>query len=315
MRDVPAVSIVIPTYNGAELLRETLAHVFAQTFSDYEVIVVDDGSTDGVTAAMLDEFAAADRIRLVRQANAGIGMARNRGIDAARGKYVCPLDHDDLWMPGKLAAQVAYHEAIPELVSSSVQWATSAGPEVPRIDRAELRCDARGLVAHPVGSNCFVSACLMFHRGRVGTLRYETRRGAAEDLPFQLEMLALGPFGVVSDEILTIYRTHAGNESSSSSYYEQTARFMQELRRAGRFDRFAPVDRGVIDALFASIAQQAFARLILDRRRAAAARLLVEQASDLYAAGRFKFLAAAPLALLAPRSLVRRRWRRDPVMP
>lgn len=314
MSQHPVVSIVIPTYNGSALLRETLDRVFAQTFDDYETIVVDDGSTDD-TPSMLEPLAAAGRIRLIRQANAGIGAARNRGIDAARGKYICPLDHDDLWLPGKLAAQTAYHEANPQLVSSSVQWATSGAPEDKRIDRVRMGCDERGLVRHPVRANCFVSACLMFHRERCGELRYETRRGAAEDLPFQLALLGRGPFGIVSDEILTIYRTHAGNESSKSSYYEQTARFMVELQRSGRFDSFADADRDTISDSFAAITQQAFARLILDRKRLAAARLVLHHLPELIAAHRHLFLAVAPLAMIAPRSLVRYRWRRDSVMP
>ncbi|MBX3466773.1 MAG: glycosyltransferase family 2 protein [Planctomycetes bacterium] len=95
----PRFSVVIPTYNRAELLRKTLASVLAQTRRDFEVIVVDDGSTDS-TGELVAGFG--DRVRFLRQRNAGPSAARNRGIAEARGDYVCSLDSDDLWFPWTL---------------------------------------------------------------------------------------------------------------------------------------------------------------------------------------------------------------------
>ena len=102
----PVVSVVIPTYRHAEYVEETLSSVFAQTFSDYEVIVVNDGSPDD-TAARLRPLAQAGRVRYFEQANAGQAAARNRGLAEARGEFVAYLDDDDLWPPDKLAWQVA----------------------------------------------------------------------------------------------------------------------------------------------------------------------------------------------------------------
>lgn len=92
-------SVVIPTYNRAGLLSEALASVFTQRFTDYEVIVADDGSTDG-TAAVLQSYG--DRIRVVRQENRGPGAARNLAAKAARGRYLAFLDSDDRWFPWSL---------------------------------------------------------------------------------------------------------------------------------------------------------------------------------------------------------------------
>ncbi len=109
------VSIIIPTYNGERFLAATLDSVLAQTFTDWECIVVDDGSKDG-SAAIVERYAAQDdRIRLVRQANGGIASARNRGLAEADpdSKYLSFLDHDDVWEPDALATLKAALDANP----------------------------------------------------------------------------------------------------------------------------------------------------------------------------------------------------------
>jgi glycosyltransferase involved in cell wall biosynthesis len=103
----PLVSVVIPAFNAAAHLGQTIASAAAQTYGTIEIIVVNDGSTDA-TEAIAVEFSARDsRIRVVNQSNAGVGAARNAGIRLARGQYVAPLDADDLWAPNKLERQVA----------------------------------------------------------------------------------------------------------------------------------------------------------------------------------------------------------------
>ncbi len=97
------VSVVIPTYNRAGYLCRAIDSVLNQTFSDYEIIVVDDGSTDG-TKEMLRPYMA--RIRYVAQENAGVSVARNRGIRLAEGEWVAFLDSDDWWLPQKLQRQL-----------------------------------------------------------------------------------------------------------------------------------------------------------------------------------------------------------------
>lgn len=100
------ISVIIPAYNAERYLAATLASAVAQTHRDLEVIVVDDGSTDG-TVAIVERFMAADhRVRLIRQANGGVAAARNRGIAESRGSCIAPLDADDLWHPRKLELQL-----------------------------------------------------------------------------------------------------------------------------------------------------------------------------------------------------------------
>jgi len=104
------VSVIIPIYNARDFICETLASVAAQTMTDFEVIVVDDGSTDG-SADLVCEHPQVTRC--IRQDNRGVAAARNRGIQESSGRYLALLDHDDLWAPDKLEKQTAILDARP----------------------------------------------------------------------------------------------------------------------------------------------------------------------------------------------------------
>ncbi|HXQ24016.1 MAG TPA: glycosyltransferase family A protein [Candidatus Acidoferrales bacterium] len=105
-------SVIIPTFNRRAMVCEAVVSVCAQKDAAYECIVVDDGSTDGSAEALEREFGA--RIRVVHSANRGVAAARNLGVAHSRGELLAFLDSDDLWLPGKLAAQVAFFAAHPE---------------------------------------------------------------------------------------------------------------------------------------------------------------------------------------------------------
>ncbi len=106
------VSVVIPTYNRADLIGDAIRSVFEQTYGDWEIIVVDDGSTDN-TAEVVASFG--ERVRYIPLPHGGVSAARNRGVREARGQYVAFLDSDDLFLPHKLERQIALFEQRPEL--------------------------------------------------------------------------------------------------------------------------------------------------------------------------------------------------------
>ncbi len=103
----PLVSIIIPTYNRAGLICQTIDNVFQQTYTRFELIIVDDGSTDDTLANLRQ---SGQKIRVIEQQNSGPAVARNRGAAAARGEIIAFQDSDDLWKPTKIARQVALLE-------------------------------------------------------------------------------------------------------------------------------------------------------------------------------------------------------------
>lgn len=116
---MPKISIIIPVYNSTRFLPAALESVFSQNYASYEIVVVDDGSTDE-TAVCLQPYA--NRIRYVYQTNAGSAAARNTGLDLARGEYIVFLDADDLLLPGKLKEQAAFLDLRPSLGMVHSGW-------------------------------------------------------------------------------------------------------------------------------------------------------------------------------------------------
>jgi glycosyltransferase involved in cell wall biosynthesis len=127
MGQPPLVSVIVPAYNAAAWIHQTIASVLEQTYSAVEVLVIDDASKDA-TVKMLSDIGPRIRI-LENKTNLGLSASRNRAIAAAKGDYIALLDHDDLWAPEKLAMQMALFERQPELglVYSDARYQTSEG--------------------------------------------------------------------------------------------------------------------------------------------------------------------------------------------
>jgi len=127
--DPPRVSVIVPAYNAAACIDEALSSVLGQTFDSFEVLVVDDGSTDE-TAERVKAWSERDsRVRLIRQSNGGVASARNLGIAQSCGEFIAPLDADDTWMPQKLERQVAAMDAGGPSVAVAYGWWVRVRPE------------------------------------------------------------------------------------------------------------------------------------------------------------------------------------------
>src|SRR5438874_3398690 len=128
MNSHPTVSIIMPAYKAEPYIAETLESVVAQTFADFEVLVVDDGSPDG-TAAVAQQFVDRDsRIRLIRQQNQRVSVARNTAMTAATGRFFALLDSDDVWKPEYLAEQLKVLDERPEADIVSANAVNLGGP-------------------------------------------------------------------------------------------------------------------------------------------------------------------------------------------
>ena len=113
MNDKPVVSVIIPCYNTAQYLGEAIASVLYQTFSDFELLIIDDGSTDS-TPEIASSFLDDRRVRYIHQDNMGLSAARNKGINLSSGKFIALLDADDVWEPEKLKVQLDVFNNMPQ---------------------------------------------------------------------------------------------------------------------------------------------------------------------------------------------------------
>ena len=114
---MPKVSVIIPTYNRARYVTRSIDNVLAQSYKDYEIIVIDDGSTDDTKKIIEPYFSS---IKYIYQENAGVSNARNNGIKNAKGEWIAFLDSDDEWLPEKLAVQTRFIEKHTEIVAHMV---------------------------------------------------------------------------------------------------------------------------------------------------------------------------------------------------
>ena len=141
------ISIIIPLYNKEASIATALRGVLAQTYQDFEVVVVDDGSTDG-GAAVVETFTD-PRIRLIRQANAGVSAARNRGIAEAKGEHVAFLDADDEWMPQFLEEIATLIADYPECRARATNYVfNSNGVKSPTILHKKPFAEGRGVMTN-----------------------------------------------------------------------------------------------------------------------------------------------------------------------
>lgn len=209
----PEVSVVIPAYNAAGTLPQTLASLTAQTFANFEAIVVDDGSSDDTAA---QARACADpRVRVLSGPNTGVAGARNRGIEAADAELIAFLDADDLWEPDKLALQVEALRTRPDAgicVTSAIRIDRDARPRGPALFR-DPDDVTEALLLDSMVVGC-VSSGLM-RRALLERLGgFDPRFSQCADWDLWLRASLATRFVVLSQPLVR-YRSYAGNMSSN----------------------------------------------------------------------------------------------------
>jgi len=230
----PRFSVVIPLYNKVRFIAGTVASALGQSLSPLEVIVIDDGSTDGSLKALTD--LRDDRLRLVRQSNAGVSVARNRGIDLARGDWVALLDADDAYHPQFLEALARAHALCPQADMLATRFRIVREPtgqpfapwpvpqsfcEVELIEDLRLRWMKNAPL-------CSSSVAIRTARLRAMRPRFVEGESWGEDLDMWFRIADQTPVGLVDGPYSTVRCDVPG--SLTSHYRRRFAPFLQRMQ-------------------------------------------------------------------------------------
>lgn len=242
----PTISAIMPTYNQAPYLREAIDSVLAQTFTDWELIIVDDGSTDE-TPAILASYTD-PRIRRFRlPVNQGRGVARNMAVERTKGRYIAICDSDDITFPRRFEREVAFLESHPEVDVVSAQVAYFWGEDLPqvRIIYPERPADIRARFDN--GKMAVSHAASMIRRRcfeEFGLYCGDCRR--AQDLEFFLRLNATSTFASLP-EVLVLYRHQVTGyrlqKWIENAYYTRYAVYRATRLSGEETLRFAPYSR------------------------------------------------------------------------
>lgn len=209
-RPQPLVSVIVPTYNGARYIAETLESIFSQTYKNIEIIVVNDGSTDE-TGKVLNPYK--ERIQYISQENRGIPAARNRAIRNANGKYIALLDHDDLWLPEKIELQVKLLEENDEYGFVHCNWFFFSETDS-KVRTFHKSVPPTGYVFPQLFMRNFIGCLTMLMRMECieKSGDFDERHAGCDDYDLWLRV-ARHFKGAYIDKILAGHRRHASNYS------------------------------------------------------------------------------------------------------
>lgn len=206
------VSVVIPMYNSASFIEKTLRCVLAQDFQDFEVVVVNDGSTDGSSDVV--RTIGDPRIRVIDKSNTGVSDTRNVGNAAARGEYIASLDSDDYWYPDHLSEAMAFFEANPDMVWYGARQYSIAFDENPPEQKRPRRC-FRKRNFFVDGKRFIHSSSMVFRKDIVERCgEYPIDMAYFEDWMFQGQFGAEYPIVGTNDRVTSIY--HRGRPGSAT---------------------------------------------------------------------------------------------------
>lgn len=200
------VSVIIPTFNRGALIKKSVESVLGQSHRDFELIVVDDGSTDE-TAKVLN--AVDGSFEVIRQENSGVSAARNRGIEAGRGEWFAFLDSDDLWKPAKLEEQMKWMRAHPQMKISQTDeiWIRNGI----RVNPMKKHAKPSGWIFEKCLPFCVVSpSAVMIHRSLFEAYGlFDESLPACEDYELWLRLASKVPFGFIPQKLVVKYGGHA----------------------------------------------------------------------------------------------------------
>ncbi len=226
----PLVSVIIPTYNRGWIVKEAIDSVLAQDYENFELIVVDDGSTDN-TAQLLQGYGR--NLTVISQPNCGVSAARNRGIAAAAGQLVALLDSDDLWLPGKLSRQVAFFEAHPQaLINQTEEIWIRNGVRVNPGRRHRKPC---GMIFERSLALCLVSpSAVMIKKSLLDTVGgFDESLPACEDYDLWLRISCRHPVHLIDTPLIVKRGGHADQLSKAAGLDRYRIYCLQKIIDSG----------------------------------------------------------------------------------
>ena len=196
----PLVSVIIPTYNSSETILECINSVLFQTYSNIEILVIDDGSIDA-TISILSKLIVAekDKIQLFQQINSGPSVARNKGIFYAKGEYIAFLDSDDSWYPQKIEKQIELYSRNENLVLAGTLYSIGNKQVFPRSLSGIRNISLIKLML----KNYFVTSTVMCPRKILKEYNFKEDQRYAEDYRLWLQLANLGTPCILQNEVLT----------------------------------------------------------------------------------------------------------------
>ncbi|QLH72952.1 glycosyltransferase [Rhodopseudomonas palustris] len=234
----PKVSVIMPVRDGERWVAEAIRSVQNQTFSDFELLVIDDGSADATPAILADAAAADPRIAVLTQHRDGLVAGLNRGLAAARAPLIARLDADDIALPDRLARQVDYMTTHPAVVLLG-GWATIID-ENGQLKGRDMRPSPNDLRATLMKKSPFIHPTVMFRAEaarRVGG--YHAAFEAGEDYDFWLRLADIGEVAILP-ELLIRYREHGASVTRTRQlrqiYSARLAKLAAAARQAGQPD-------------------------------------------------------------------------------
>jgi glycosyltransferase involved in cell wall biosynthesis len=244
------VSVVIPCYNAAPWISETLESVYAQEFDDFEVIVVDDGSTDN-SSEIIRGFPS---VNYIKKPNGGAGSARNLGIKSSCGEFIAFVDADDLWVPEKIRHQVE------QLLSNGYRWGYSDanvidGDSGRRLYRfSELNPQYSGDILEPLAFNDFIPSPTPIVRRNVfeevGYFNESEKLRKREDWDMWLRISARYPVDLISKPLAS-YRVHITSSTGDESLLDTLRGQIAVIERAvSREERLSGLRNRVVSHLY-----------------------------------------------------------------
>jgi glycosyltransferase involved in cell wall biosynthesis len=229
-------SVIVPSFNTGDVIRQTIDSILQQQFADYEVIVVDDGSSDN-TVDILKAYG--NRIALIRQNHAGSTTARNVGLQLAKGEYIVNFDHDDILYPHALGLydQVIEQYKNPPLLISTQRYFSGKG-ECPRpsVELNKIDCSVFGSFFTknlPLG---ITNSCIIVDRARMMRVGgYQNESFCFDDRTLLFKLGVEGPFIVINGPVAVAYRVHDTNASQDLKYMMEGVLALIARERRGDF--------------------------------------------------------------------------------